>query len=599
VAAQENDATSRSYPARANYAFYSPEITYTTVHEAKYDGKRTAYNHCAALANLGGKFYAFWQGNAKGIEGSLNELWLSTSGDFVRWSDPAAFLTDGRHSETPLPRGQQSVQPGVLAYDDELWCLWLRQRGTKDGERGIYLSVLHTGRKWQHRRILPYEIDTGHARCFVYPSVNPYRFESGRIAMPLLAFESGSKGRSIVIRGEPRNGWWDGRRRWVGVIYTDDGGKTWEQSNWVSASFDGLSLWEPTVCEQSDGRVRLFARVNSWHVKEHLQMPGQVSTLGTGTRRGEALRFREDMQASTVESFSERALITLLRGGRRLMWHRDVYTPVSALNQRQNAALFFSRSGADDFVAGPVFSRPGQTAMYPQGIEHAGDLFVLYSGNERVVRREPHYTSERSILAAKIHPAPQPDRFYIWPRGDRFVRKFSGEPRYTPPRLETRDGRNMIVIEDRGSAGVEADPVYLGKGDELVFSFAFHVERLQAVGNLVLCSFGDKLPVRIGVPSNRPDRLYAQTAYGWQPVGPIVREGWNRVALRFGTREFTVGVDDGQPQSFVIPANGYSPRLYLGDGYTVERETFESNRDSRFLVDLESFRTHVMPAARL
>lgn len=150
-----------------------------------------------------------------------------------------------------------------------------------------------------------------------------------------------------------------------------------------------------------------------------------------------------------------------------------------------------------------------------------------------------------------------------------------------------------MTFNDRGTAGVEIDPVDFRKGERLRLDLSVKVLKTQAVGNLIVCSFGEApLPIRIGIPGNRPEQLYVQTRNDWERAGALPENKWVKLTIVFGADEFTVSVNNREPRTFTDPVRYPARRLYLGDGYEVDR--WESNRGSEFLIDLASLRTWII-----
>jgi len=280
---------------------------------------------------------------------------------------------------------------------------------------------------------------------------------------------------------------------------------------------------------------------------------------------------------------------------------------------RTNLALYFSRTGEDDFVAGPGVYRQKEFAHYPQGIVHDGKLYIAYTrkGGRNIYGVRPESDSDRGIGISIVHPIPEPDVYYVWPR-DRDLSQLSNElpvqdwtskdveaviERLNPdyvyqrPYIEQVEGREVIVFKERGTAGVEIDPVDFSRDEVLEVVFEFNIRTVQGKGSLVLCSFGGESPIRIGVPSNRPGLLYAHARGVWHRIARVKKEAWQRLALLFGAEQFSVRVGDAGATTIENPVRRPDRRLYLGDGYEVD--PWESNRDSEFLIDLASLRTRL------
>jgi len=329
----------------------------------------------------------------------------------------------------------------------------------------------------------------------------------------------------------------------------------------------------------------------------------QLTSLGAGVQRGAPVTFDPDPQYSCMETANSRVQVLRLPGPRYCMLHHDVWVNHRDYHTRLNLALFFSRTGADDFVAGPPFSRRNVVSAYPQGIEHDGKLYVAYTSGPG--------TGPRSIEGAVIDPAPSPDSFYLWPRQKGLVRMVEGEdehgerrmirqnPTYAAaqPSVSQEGNRTVLRFERAASAGVEIDPVDFAAGESLQLSFDLKVLKVQERGNLILCSFGDRIPVRLGTPSNRQGTLYANGADQWLAAGPVPVGQWQKLTVTFGPASFAVRIGDAAPQAFPNPLSRTNPRLYLGDGYEVDY--VPSNWGSEFLIDMGSVRTQVIRTPRV
>ncbi len=177
--------------------------------------------------------------------------------------------------------------------------------------------------------------------------------------------------------------------------------------------------------------------------------------------------------------------------------------------------------------------------------------------------------------------------------GLKTVRRTNPNARTASPRLLDSDRRRTLVFTGRASAGVDVDPVVFAQGDTLEVRFEAKAVRVQETGMLVLCSVGDRIPIRLGVPANRPGRLYAYSRNQWEPVADFSTGQWHAVRLVVKPGEFLVGVDGGNPRTFSNPIVDPTPRVYLGDGFEVDYVA--SNAGSEFHIDLASLTSRVSP----
>ncbi|MHC4124696.1 MAG: sialidase family protein, partial [Planctomycetota bacterium] len=500
------------------YELYEPNITRCYVYEGKRGKHYYGYNHCSTLAYFNGKFYAAWNANLGDGEGDHGQrIVLAISNDFVHWTRPRPFVS--RDAENPLYNafGRQ-WQPNLMNYKDkELWCLFYLDGAEEDWD-GTYFSKLSSkqGAKWVNRKIFDFNTVTiAGAVVTMYPTQNPTLLESGRVIAPVTLIGNGS---------DPEK-----RVQYNAFLYTDDGGETWQVSSHISHLTHRAGVWELYGYEQADGKLRVFMR--NWKQLKHCASNVRLTCTGTGTQKGQSLVLEPDSQRCFMEGAVDRAHGFKLSTGRYVALNHDLYCPIYAgdLGARRFSALFFSRSGENDYVAGPRFSDRENITVYPQGIEHDGKIYIV-----QTICCDP---IPRKIEGIVIDPVPATDQFYIWPRDKETIEvgmhwdkprlsagyneryRKNQDYKYTRPHGNQIDNREVIVFKDRATAGVEIDPVDFSKGQSITLSFTAKIEKLQSVGNLIFCSFGDQIPIRIGMPANRPGKLYAYSAEQWERVG--------------------------------------------------------------------------------
>jgi len=582
-------------PANADerrYHFYQPEVKHVTIYEGSLKEGRYGYNHMASVEWFDGEFHCVWGANPsshkEGEPGQVN-LW-ATSGDFLKWSAPRRLAHEGAQALTADAGGEQ-WQPNLLNYHQrQLWCVWSFNSADESLD-GLYLSTLEKGAvDWQHRRVQRRQ-RVGDASCAIFASQNPVLLPSGRVLAPVTLVERAGKGRRV--------------RRWNACFHSDDDGATWQCSEPVSSVDDAESQWEPFFYQQADGGIRAYMRNSVKGSAERGEPPSiqqRLTTVGTGAARREPVRFPRDPVFSFMETANCRPQVFQLPGGRYCLLQQDAWVNHTDYHSRLNVALHFSRDGADDFVAGPPVSRPGVISAYPQGVEHEGVIYAAYTtgpGN-----------FPRSIEGAVITPAPAHGRYYIWPRSKEIVRleqtpnksgntkmlRANPDERTAPPRVRTLQAdtepgpaagpRKVLEFSRRASAGVDIDPVDFAAGRVLEFECRVKVETLQSAGRIVFCSFGDRIPIRLGMLSNRPGKLYAYGRGQWEPAGELALQQWHTLRLAVRGADFTVAVDGHPPAIFACPIVNPTPRLYLGDGF--ELDYLPTLSGSSFLVDIAS-----------
>jgi len=562
------------------YDLYQPQVKHVVIHDGKFAEGHYPYNHMASVEWLDGRFHCVWGGHAEthleGKPGQVN-LW-AVSRDFLTWSAPKHLAHTGTHA---LPRDAECVQwqPNLLNYrNQQLWCVWSFNSRNPDLD-GLYLSTMEKrSNDWKHRRIQRRQAANG-VPCSIFASQNPVLLASGRVLAPVTLNYRGGSTNTV--------------RRFNACFYTDDGGATWACSNPITTVDDAEAQWEPFFYEQRDGKLRAYMR-NFTKGTPHGTM-WRHTTVGTGAAKGTPVSFPHDPIYSFMETINCRPQIFRLDGGRYCLLQQDAFVNHRDYSTRLNVALHFSRSGADDFVAGPPVSRPNIVSAYPQGVAHTGNIHLAYTSGPG--------DQPRGIEGAIVTPAPKADRYYVWPRskemitmqdtrdesGKKKVVRTNPNARTALPRIKTVEQRKTIQFSARASAGVDIDPVDFSAGQSLEFSFETKVLRLQPVGMLIFCSVGDRIPIRLGMPANRPGKLYAYTRNQWEPVGEFPMQQWHSVRVTVRGADFSVAVDNQTAKTFPNPMVNPSPRLYLGDGFEVDY--IYSLSGSEFLVDLASLRS--------
>lgn len=621
----------KTQSSEGRYSFYEPNVEQYYMYK-DHPGCLYEFGHMVSIEHFDGRFHAVWNNHhgahcgrlyaAQNVARPNQRLLWQTSTDGKHWTEPVRITETS--TDTPLDvwtDPHTHWQPNLLNYQNrELWCLWCiaaRERGTLETASasessvvGTYLSVLGPGEeaRWRHRLIFgPVDVNPdfgtrGGVRGLLFPSQNPVILSSGRVVQPV----------TLLPDSRMELGTLEETQYASGVIYSDDDGRTWEMSNFVTNVDDAHAQWEPHVIEQPDGTLRMYIRDlgvfadrdRAITYRSTIRKPLFLTTTGTGVGKGEQVQFDPDPERVWIETESSRMHTIRLSCGRYCMLHHDVWNAANA-GVRSNLALFFSRTAANDFVAGPGIAGRSNPAHYAQGIEHQGKLYVGYTRWNTGMRTggDTGTYEERGIALSIVHPLPEPNRLYLWPRdkdyfsaGSTAARTASTACHYQRPYVSTIDNKRCVTFKERGSAGVDIEPVDFRAAEALRFRFTVWIEEIQTAGNLVLCSFGDRIPLRIGVPGNRQGTCYAYGRDQWRRVGPVPTRQWITCEIVFGADDFSVSLSDKEPKVFCNPVRFPEPRLYLGDGYEVD--VLESNRGSVFLVDLDSIESEVIKQTR-
>ena len=419
--------------ARRTYEIYAPTITRHPVIDARTHAHK--YNHCSTIAWFQDRWICLWGSHVPSDEHAPGQrMVFSTSRDGRTWSPIERLFSNAKYCKNPVPypegKGHQ-WQPNLGVVDGELWVLW-NQGGSvhdfhnPDGTRRKDLRGLHFSRlkqadgKWINRRlkwdgqIWP-TVDG--KRWYIASTQNLYRLRSGRVLAPVTLYAM--RGRADDAPAKAQS-WW-GREKRNSIIYTDDLGKTWQLSPGCQTPGFSWIQWEPTVWEQPNGSVMMFARNNMQWTKGHGKpTSGQYLLWSISRDQGETWSPHGYVP---IESVCSRMHVAPLDGrgvwaaampnddftGRRYaMVHNDAPGAVYSWGAaRSNLALFFTRGGGFDFVAGNNISAHGPRVCYPQMWRQGDTLAVSYTTSD---------PGARSIHVALISPLPKRDRYYLFPR---------------------------------------------------------------------------------------------------------------------------------------------------------------------------------------
>lgn len=424
-----------------SYAVYQPLIERAVVVDAAEQPLR--YNHDSSVAWFRDRWLCLWNANTIPMEGAPGQLnYVSTSRDGLAWSAPQPAFSDPTRSANPIPcRKGTQWQPNLLVVGERLWCLW--SQNSKDAHNGCYLSTLDAPDGLWTNRLLTWEgradpvIDGKPFRLF--PTQNPLRLSTGRVLAPVTMMGPVSSSAPAGKTG------WQWLEKRDSVLYTDDDGATWRVSPGTVLPGLDWRQWEPTVCEQPDGSVLMFARNNVIPALEPgaAIRPAEALTWSASRDGGATWSPHAFVPLETV--VSRMHLLRQPGSDRVLMLHND--WPAGTFGaDRRNLALFVNRGGGLDFTAGVGLTGLEPEVAYPQ-MDICGDaLLFTYSQGP---------CGLRNIRAVRVSPLPDPDRLYLYPR--------SNLP--PPPQCALTNGalllRGGLALKCRAAPAVAPDRVRL------------------------------------------------------------------------------------------------------------------------------------------
>jgi hypothetical protein len=398
--------SNRLFYSQTSYSIYEPTATNRFILDSSSSGFQ--YNHDASLAYYRGTWFAQWNANTNQNESNPGQVNLqSTSTDFVTWSSPVPVFVDASTSSNPVTYSYSSDiqwQPSMVVVGSELWSIWSQQLPLTypTGQR-IYFSRLTspTG-KWTNNLLSLNYTESG-MTFYGFPTQNPLQLQSGRVVAPIVWMATNQ------VSPLP-SGWTSSDNFFViqkraGVIYTDDGGVTWNIGGTTTLPGYNYVTWEPVIQQAPDGSIRLYCRNLDY------KNFGYNSFLLTATGYSDGAVFGP-LQIVGIDTPSSRLGMVSQSGKypRQIGFAND-WKGGGFVNDRYNGALLFSRYGMDDMVFGVPFSGNETVVAYPQAVATTSDVRVIYSQG----------SVPRSIKSAVISPAPDPSLLYLLPRRNDYV----------------------------------------------------------------------------------------------------------------------------------------------------------------------------------
>jgi hypothetical protein len=383
-----------------SYEVYEPVIERYFINDPSKQALQ--YNHCSSIAFFKNRWVALWNANQLPDEAKPGQLiHMSTSLDGKAWAAPEIAFASELRSENPIACHHVQWQPGLLVVDGSLWCFWSQismKNGKPDEGYGCYFSVLRDpDGKWSNRRLLwegsPDPVfDQTRFRIFVQG--NPTRLSTGRVLVPIC----------LMAKTQVRNS----------VLYSDDGGLTWNFSPGTMLPDREKAQWEPSVVEQPGGEVRMIARNTLDPRPTAAQILSESIVTATSRDGGKTW---SPLDTVPAESVSQRPHVSRMDSDNRqppgestrfLALHADnrqVLGPGNA-RDRHPLSLYFNRGGGFEFEAGNVFTGDEVVTHYPQMWREGNKLLVSYTRGVGL----------SGIKVAHIEPLPEPNRYYIFPR---------------------------------------------------------------------------------------------------------------------------------------------------------------------------------------
>lgn len=542
-----------------NLAVYRPSIKTNDIyfyHPATVPALK--YNHDVDIVRFKGRFFAAWNANAKPAEGVPGQYnFLSVSDDFQQWSTPVRLFYKEGGCENPIETDNQWQPIFVNWQDKTLYCAWCDYNA-----RRTFVASSQDGLKWRNHEV-PTAPASLEGKVVGFPTNHGLVTKKGVMMLPCSL--------------PPTPKFLVGDTRYAAVLRSVDGGQTWHWSAPIEAlrwsevgenpkefGTDQITMWEPMLFEQADGRIGLLIRNSTAQEKTEIpEKPHRMLLYAASSDEGRTWTKARTVEVDTICS---RNYAVGGVGGRdgllMVMNDNHVQIPQRISHDRYYLSLFLSPvSNPDLLLPGPLVQPQGGTAFYPNGFIADGKLYVAY-------------TYPQGIHSTVVEPLPD------------FARPF----------LLPREGRSGLKIEDRvatfgqrySSLGLVLNEA-LTQADEVRLSFAFDVHRYNGQDFPIL-TLGGKTrqgaTLRVMYDEKAgADVVLVRVGSKTTELGRLPLRRWNRVEATLGRKSFRVKFNDGEPLIFPVPV---LRKICLGGLYERPEWPVGMWRSSEIRVDLDS-----------
>ncbi len=521
-------ALSLSLEAAPAYPIYQPTIKLGDIYAYNPATKPALkYNHDVDLIKFKGRFFAAWNANeARGedVPGQYN--FLSVSDDFEHWGKPYRMFTAEGGAKNPVESDNQ-WQPNFINWKDEvLYCAW-----SDFVARRVFMANSRDGVSWHNVEVANAPAELLGKACG-FPTNHGLVTKAGVLLFPC----------SLPFTDTPRA--LVGRTRYAGILRSEDGGRNWtwsepiEAVSWSQlkenpAEFGGdlITLWEPMLFEQADGRIGLLIRNSTAQENpERAEKPHRMLLYGTSRDEGRTWTKVSPVEVDTICSRNY-AVAGVGTPDSLLMVMNDnnVRVPERISKDRYFLALYCAPvCDPDLLLPGPVIQPHGGTAFYPNGFVDSGRLYVGYSVG--------------GIQSSMISPLPDFSRPFLLPRGGRSGLRLEGD---------------LAIFEQRQSSLglVLTEP--LTRQAKLRLSFDAKVERYDGTDRTLL-TLGGKTRQGTSIRAIYSEKTAANVfqvrgrGNEWVELGAFQLGSWNRFELELESGSVSVALNGAPARSVPV-----------------------------------------------
>lgn len=564
-----------------NYELYKPQTADYKVSPSQKDGG-FAYNGRPSIAFFEGLFYAAWQANNENkADVAGRRIYISTSKNLINWSKPTDFLI--RQSINPTVPSVISEEkqgyPVLYNYNDkELWCFWcVDGLPSEKTNAGLYKSVLEAGSKlWYSAKIFQV-IEIGEAKFYMIPTQKPVELRSGKIVLPVRLCQGGiTNGTEFSVPA---------------FMFSSDEGQNWSLGGTVSLPENPMIQCDTAIHQQKNGKIRVFSLPDYRNNLPPMQR--LLTTTGSGTELEDDMDFVTDLRAAGIETTSGNIASTQLASDKYAMVIGDIFAEVNGPNLCYNPAVFFSRTGENDFIGGYPFAI-GEEISHAQIMEKENRLYIIYSKNIG--------TDQNSTIGLSWVEMPEKDKHYIFPRSKDILRSYdtsfvrTNEGGFLKRKktfdhslaTTSKDGqKNALIFTGNSSAAIDIEPVKLKDDENLEISLSMKITELQDTGELTLFTVGSMYPAKLVMPSGRAGDIYISAPNVYKKISAKESGKWFTINISFNKDRLQFQIDDEE----AVDINNELTTQVFYIGNNCIKETTAINNGSSFCIDIDSVKS--------
>lgn len=522
--APKNSASARGLPV------YQPKVTLNDIYY-QHPGAEPLlrYNHDVDIVKFKGRFFAAWNANENRGEDKPGQYnYLSVSDDFEHWSKPVRMFTAEAGAANPVASDNQ-WQPNFINWKDEtLFCAW-----SDFVARRVFVATSQDGLRWSNVEVANAPAALQGKACG-FPTNHGLLTRRGVMLFPC----------SLPFTDTPRA--LVGKTRYAGVLRSEDGGKTWtwsepiEAVSWKQAGenpaeFGGdlITLWEPMLFEQADGKIGLLIRNSTAQENpERMEKPHRMLLYATSSDAGKTWTKARTVEVDTVCSRNFSVSVSGSPDNLLMVMNdNNVRVPERINHDRYFLSLFCSPvCDPDLLLPGPVVQPQGGCAYYPNGFVDGGKLYVAYT-----------YTG--GIHSSVIAPLPDFSRSFLLPREGRAGLKLEDGIAHFGQR---QSSLGLVLTEQ------------LTRQPKLRLAFDVNVSKYNG-GDWPLLTLGGKThngTTLRAIYSEEAKADVFQVAIGgnkWADLAPCKLKTWHHIEVELTQDGFWVSIDGAAAQSVKKP----------------------------------------------